>query len=200
MRRYENLCFLLSLSDHEEIGELDISDLVSNNTSVFAKLLSNEESMKVWSEFVNLSDEEQEAFMGQKRKTAAPAQNIDRGNTAEDEHIPTERDAVAIAEKAFNKIGGHIRGVLTKKHFPMGGLKYHEQEVIAYFSDDPTAVMISSVPSSFDRLLVHGVCQFLGLKSMSTSRNGDRIMEIENKQETFCIPSLLLSQYLEKRR
>ena len=46
---------------------------------------------QVWSEFVNLSDEEQEAFMGQKRKTAAPAQNIDRGNTAEDEHIPTER-------------------------------------------------------------------------------------------------------------
>ena len=41
------MCFLLSLVDHEEIGELDISDLVSNNTSVFAKLLSNEESMKV---------------------------------------------------------------------------------------------------------------------------------------------------------
>ena len=37
----------MSLVDHEEIGELDISDLVSNNTSVFAKLLSNEESMKV---------------------------------------------------------------------------------------------------------------------------------------------------------
>jgi len=31
-------------------------------------------------------------------------------------------------------------------------------------------------------------------------RNGDRIMEIENNQETFCIPSLLLSQYLEKHR
>ena len=41
------MCFLLSLVDHEEIGELDLSDLVSNNTSVFAKLLSNEESMKV---------------------------------------------------------------------------------------------------------------------------------------------------------
>lgn len=30
-----------------------------------------------------------------------------------------------------------------------GGLKYHEQEVVAYFSDDPTAVMISSVPSRY---------------------------------------------------
>ena len=30
-----------------------------------------------------------------------------------------------------------------------GGLKYHEQEVVAYFSDDPTAVMISSIPSRY---------------------------------------------------
>ena len=43
-----SVCFLLSLVDHEEIGELDISDLVNNNTSVFATLLANEENMKVW--------------------------------------------------------------------------------------------------------------------------------------------------------
>ena len=40
-------CFLLSLVDHEEIDELDISDLVNNNTSVFASLLTNAEKMKV---------------------------------------------------------------------------------------------------------------------------------------------------------
>ena len=40
-------CFLLSLVDHEEIDELDISDLVDNNTSVFASLLTNAEKMKV---------------------------------------------------------------------------------------------------------------------------------------------------------
>ena len=40
-------CFLLSLVDHEEIDELDISDLVNNNTSVFASILTNAEKMKV---------------------------------------------------------------------------------------------------------------------------------------------------------
>ena len=42
------MCFLLSLVDHEEIGELEISDLVNTNTSVFATLLANDENMKVW--------------------------------------------------------------------------------------------------------------------------------------------------------
>lgn len=42
------MCFLLSLVDHEEIGELDFSDIVSNKKSMFATLLTNEENMKVW--------------------------------------------------------------------------------------------------------------------------------------------------------
>lgn len=44
-----SVCFLLSLVDPEEIGELDFSDIVSNKKSMFATLLTNEENMKVWS-------------------------------------------------------------------------------------------------------------------------------------------------------
>ena len=44
-----SVCFLLSLVDHEEIGELDFSDMVGNKKSMFATLLTNEENMKVWS-------------------------------------------------------------------------------------------------------------------------------------------------------
>ena len=43
-----SVCFLLSLVDHEEIGELDFSDIVSSKQSMFATLLTNEENMKVW--------------------------------------------------------------------------------------------------------------------------------------------------------
>lgn len=200
MRRHENMCFLLSLVDPEEIGELDFSDIVSNKKSMFATLLTNEENMKIWNEFVSLSEEEQEVIITRKTKTKALDKDTKWGNTNEDRNIPTEQDAVAIAEKSFNRIAHRIRGTLMKKRFPMGGLKHHEEEVISCFSDDPGAIMISTVPSSFDRLLVHGVCQFLDLKSTSVKRNGDCIMEIENNQETFCVPSLLLSQYLEKHR
>ncbi|KAL9950514.1 hypothetical protein ACROYT_G043023 [Oculina patagonica] len=200
MRRHENMCFLLSLVDHEEIGEFDLSDLVNNNKSVFATLFTNEENMQIWNKFVSLSEEEQEVIVAGKTKTAAVGKDIDRGSTDDDRNIPTERDAVAVAEKSFNRIEGRIRGTLMNRRFPMGGLKHHEEEVISYFSVDPSAVMSSTVPSSFDRLLVHGVCQFLDLKSTSMDRNGNRIMEIENNHETFCIPSLLLSQYLEQHR
>lgn len=31
-----------------------------------------------------------------------------------------------------------------------GGLKHHEEEVISYFSDDPSAIMISTVPSRYE--------------------------------------------------
>ena len=44
-----SVCFLLSLVDHEEIGELDFSDIVGSKQSMFATLLTNEENMKVWS-------------------------------------------------------------------------------------------------------------------------------------------------------
>jgi len=42
-----SVCFLLSLVDHEEIGELDFSDIVNSKKSMFATLLTNEENMKV---------------------------------------------------------------------------------------------------------------------------------------------------------
>lgn len=198
MRRHENTCFLLSLVDHEEIDELDISDLVNNNTSVFASLLTNAEKMKIWNEFVSLSEEEQDLVIT--RRTSSPQEKEINRQSTEEELVLTERDAVVTAERSFNKIEGRIRGTLLNKRFSMGGLKHHEEEVVSYFSDDPSSVMITNIPSSFDRLLVHGVCQFLDLKSSSLNRNGDRIMEIENKRETFCVPALLLSQYLEQHR
>ena len=36
-----------------------------------------------------------------------------------------------------------------------------------WFTDDPGSVFISTLHSSFDRLLLHAVCQYLGLSSES---------------------------------
>ena len=40
-------CFLLSLVDQEELGELDVSDFVNNNVSAFAELFTSVEKLKV---------------------------------------------------------------------------------------------------------------------------------------------------------
>lgn len=198
-RRHENTCFLLSLVDPEEVAELDFNNLVNNHGSVFASLLANPEKMKIWYDFLNLSEEEQQVVIRQKPVTRTPVVQVNRGSTQTDD-AGAERDAIATAEKSFSRIDGHLKRTLTKKGISRGTLKHYEKELISFFSDDPNAVMISNVPSSFNRLLVHGLCQFLGLTSTTMNHHGKRLMEIANKQKSFRVPSLLLSDFLEQFR
>lgn len=198
-RRHENTCFLLNLVDPEEVAELDFNNLVNNHSSVFASLLANPEKMKIWNDFLNLSEEEQQVVIRQKPVTRTPVVQVNRGSTQTDDSS-AERDAMATAEKSFSRIDGHLKRTLTKKGISLGTLKHYEKELISFFSDDPNAVMISNIPSSFNRLLVHGLCQFLGLTSTTVNHHGKRLMEIANKQKSFRVPSLLLSDFLEQFR
>ncbi|KAK2554623.1 R3H domain-containing protein 4 [Acropora cervicornis] len=198
-RRHENTCFLLSLVDPEEVAELDFNNLVNNHSSVFASLLANPEKMKIWNDFLNLSEEEQQVVIRQKPVTHTPVVQVNRGSTQTDDSS-AERDAMATAEKSFSRIDSHLKRTLTEKGISRGTLKHYEKELISFFSDDPNAVMISNVPSSFNRLLVHGLCQFLGLASTTVNHHGKRLMEIANKQKSFRVPSLLLSDFLEQFR
>lgn len=47
-------------------------------------------------------------------------------------------------------------------------MSYLEEEIVEVFSSDPLAVYITQLLSSYERLLLHGVCQynFLSSKSM----------------------------------
>lgn len=49
-------------------------------------------------------------------------------------------------ESNNNFIAQCVHGLIF---FIQGGLKHHEEEVISYFSDDPSAIMISTVPSRY---------------------------------------------------
>ena len=42
-----------------------------------------------------------------------------------------------------------------------------EEEVTGFFKMWPSSVFVSELPSSFDRLLMHALCQYLDLKSRS---------------------------------
>ncbi|XP_067027971.1 R3H domain-containing protein 4-like isoform X1 [Acropora muricata] len=157
------------------------------------------QSMEIWNDFLNLSEEEQQVVIRQKPVTRTPVVQVNRGSTQTDDSS-AERDAMATAEKSFSRIDGHLKRTLTKKGISRGTLKHYEKELVSFFSDDPNAVMISNVPSSFNRLLVHGLCQFLGLTSTTVNHHGKRLMEIANKQKSFRVPSLLLSDFLEQFR
>jgi hypothetical protein len=71
-----------------------------------------------------------------------------------------------ISESSFQKIDKHIRGIL-KRQVAIDMLVNYEEKLIETFSVIPDGVYISNPPSSFDRLIIHGVCQYFDLNSKS---------------------------------
>jgi len=53
-------------------------------------------------------------------------------------------------------------------------------------------------PSSFERLLLHAICQYMDLISASADLEGKRQMKVSNRHLDFLPPGLLLSAYLEQ--
>ncbi|CAF2506805.1 unnamed protein product [Rotaria sp. Silwood2] len=61
-RRHENMCFLLNLAKDldEDFAEVNINDLVETTISAFAQLLLSKNKMKIWNEFIELPESQQE--------------------------------------------------------------------------------------------------------------------------------------------
>jgi len=61
-RRHENMCFLLNLATDldEDFAEVNINALVETTISAFAQLLLSKNKMKMWNEFVELPEHQQE--------------------------------------------------------------------------------------------------------------------------------------------
>ncbi|KGL78757.1 R3H domain-containing protein 4, partial [Tinamus guttatus] len=62
-------------------------------------------------------------------------------------------------------------------------------------SSDPPVPLL---PRSFERLLLHALCQYMDLVSASSDIEGKRQMKVSNKHRVFLRPELLLSDYLEQ--
>jgi hypothetical protein len=71
-----------------------------------------------------------------------------------------------LSEEKFKKIDKNIRNLLSRQ-VAIDTLENYEEKLVSTFSILPDGVYISELPSSFDRLILHGVCQYLDLKSKS---------------------------------
>ncbi|XP_022089182.1 R3H domain-containing protein 4-like [Acanthaster planci] len=208
-RRYENTCFLLSLVDETDFGEVSINDFVESSQSVFEQLLSDRDSLEIWNDFMNRPEEEQEVFLREvatketPRKETGKKQEAGASEDAADKNIDNKSDdkrtvhPAHTPEESFQRISRRLRTVLRRKHLPRGMLQNHEEDLVPWFTDDPGAVFISHITCSFDRLLLHAVCQYLDLQSTSYDCDGRRQTKVENSQDYFSPPPLLLSQYLD---
>ncbi|CAF0893507.1 unnamed protein product [Didymodactylos carnosus] len=83
-----HVCFLLNLAADldEDFAEVNINDLVDNTVSAFAQLLLNKNKMKMWNEFIDLPEEEQELILKMavdREQTIAEKQEFDRCTSIE---------------------------------------------------------------------------------------------------------------------
>lgn len=200
-RRMENLHYLMTLVENEEFGELEISDFVEPTVSAFAELLNEHEKMKVWNDFVNRTEEEQQRFL---QDSTQKEVHSERAETEDMEKSGWEvvEDKRAIhptytAQECFRRIDRGLRKLLKKRHVPKGTLESLEKELTSFFRDSPESVFVSHVPNSFERCLLHAICQYLDLHSKSFDKGGTRQTQIENKQVTFSPPATPLTKYLE---
>ncbi|CAF1151083.1 unnamed protein product [Adineta steineri] len=228
-RRHENMCFLLNLATDldEDFAEVNINDLVDTTISAFAQLLLSKNKMKIWQEFVELPERQQERIVKvatdkkqnkKKKERLNNNLNITSTSCSSDENLETfvlienrtttnDHDSMNIlhrqeeADTCFRRIDPNIRytlkSMIKRNHLPFERINWFEDDVIPFFKENPDSVYLRDLTNGFDRMLLHAVCQYLNLISKSFTRDGERYTQVENRRMEFIPPIMLLSEYVK---
>jgi hypothetical protein len=228
-RRHENMCFLLNMATDldDDFAEVNMNDLVETTISAFAQLLLNKNKMKIWNEFIELPEHQQEHIVkiatDKKKKTKKNRRerindSVTTNSCSSDENIETfvlienhttTNDHPLIdplrrqedAETCFRRIDSNIRytlkSMLKRHHLPFERISWFEDDIIPFFKEHPDSVYLRDLNNGFDRMLLHAVCQYLNLISKSFTRDGERYTQVENRRMKFVPPMVLLSEYIK---
>ncbi|GFQ76715.1 r3H domain-containing protein 4 [Trichonephila clavata] len=188
-KRVDNCNYLLSLAEPEEVQELSIQDFIPETESVFTQLFTNRDKIEIWNDFINCAQDNEEWF---KRNTGG-------NESSEIEDDLRSKHPAYLGTSCFQRIHSDIRYLLKRKRVPLGALMYLEKELVTFFVNRPTSVYHCQLESSFQRLLIHALSQYMDLSSLSYNRSGNRWTRIKNNHQDFYIPTILLSSYLENR-
>ncbi|XP_012735464.2 R3H domain-containing protein 4 [Fundulus heteroclitus] len=194
LRRQENTRFLANLLEKDECSKDDL-EVCSNPAipSIFTEACTNGNYIEPWNDFMNCSGEEQERLLSLLEQEGARRKNA---NQLLKDH--SNVCTAFSAQECFHRIDRRLRATLRRKQIPMGTLEVIEENLLSFFSADPHSVYTTILSSSFERLLLHAICQYMDLVSASIDSDGSRQTEVVNKQEEFLPPGLLLSAYLEQ--
>lgn len=194
LRRQENTLYLANLLEKDECSKDDL-EVCSNPAipSIFTEACTNGNYIEPWNDFMNCSGEEQERLLSLLEEEEAKKKDTSRP-------IKDQRNVnpAFTAQECFQRIDRRLRATLRRKQIPIGTLEVLEETLLSFFVDQPHSVYTTHLASSFERLLLHAVCQYMDLVSASTNYNKSRQTEVVNKQEEFLPPRLLLSAYLEQ--
>lgn len=202
-RRVENLRHLLTLAEKDDSFDLDY-DIFEPSMSAFSELFNEKEKMQVWNEFVNSSEEEQERIISGRSVPYTILEEEEEEDflmvdeTQDDKTDKRKYHPSYSAEECFQRIDKKIRTHLKRKHVPLELLSKLEESVIEFFQSWPDSVYVQCLNGGFERMMMHGVCQYLDLQSKSIENNGERHTQVENTHPAFYPPTILLSSYLQR--
>ncbi|XP_020030696.1 R3H domain-containing protein 4 isoform X3 [Castor canadensis] len=197
LQRLENTQYLLTLMETNggQPGLEDGDTTPSAAPGIFAEACNNATYVEVWNDFMNRSGEEQERvlrYLENEGQTKARRRGPGRG---EDQR---REDPAYTPRECFQRISRRLRAVLKRSRIPMETLESWEERLLRFFSVSPQAVYTAMLDNSFERLLLHAVCQYMDLISASADLEGRRQMKVSNRHLDFLPPGLLLSAYLEQ--
>ncbi|KAJ8408336.1 hypothetical protein AAFF_G00257500 [Aldrovandia affinis] len=186
-RRQENTRYLTNLLERDECSK-DEGEVCGDpaSPSIFTEACTNCNYVQSWNDFMNRSGEEQEkllALLEEEAKLPKDQREVDPAYSTQD---------------YFQRIDRRLRATLKRKQIPLGTLELLEEGLLRFFADQPHSVYTTRLGSSFERLLLHAVCQYMDLVSASSDCNGARQTKVVNKQDEFLPPQPLLSAYLEQ--
>lgn len=192
-RRQENTRFLANLLEKDECCKDDL-EMCSNPAlpTIFTKACTNGNYREPWADFMQCSGEEQERLLA-----LLEQEQVQRRSAARVPQDHRNVNPAFSAQECFQRIDRRLRATLRKRQIPIGTVELLEENLLSFFNAQPHSVYTTNLNSSFERLLLHAVCQYMDLVSLSTDLNGSRQTEVMNKQSQFLPPSLLLSAYLE---
>uniref|UniRef100_A0A8D0GMG0 R3H domain containing 4 n=1 Tax=Sphenodon punctatus TaxID=8508 RepID=A0A8D0GMG0_SPHPU len=164
LQRLENTRYLMTLLERDEYTS-DEGELPHPATpSIFTEACNNETYMEIWNDFMNRSGEEQERVLlylegesKKKNKRRLPAKAEEKWK----EH------PAYTPKECFQRISRRLRTTLKRGRIPMGTLECLEEELLAFFSVSPRSVYTAMMDNSFERLLLHSLCQYMDLASAS---------------------------------
>lgn len=86
--------------------------------------------------------------------------------------------------------------LLRHGNLPAGAMQRMEGLVLDAFGENASGVLVVQEPNSFNRCLLHSICQYLGLESRSANVDGHRVTTVMNTQGSFRVPEVMLSEQL----
>ncbi|KAM4658378.1 R3H domain-containing protein 4 isoform 3-T3 [Amazona ochrocephala] len=166
LQRLENTRYLMTLLERDGCGSEEGELVYSAAPSIFTEACNNETYVEIWNDFMNRSGEEQERVLlyleeeaGKKHRRKLPVKS----------EAKWKEHASFSPQECFQRISRRLRATLKRGRIPMGTLEGLEEELLAFFSVTPHSVYTALMDNSFERLLLHALCQYMDLVSASRS-------------------------------